>query len=115
MFYGNRNAFIPAILTILKNKGEQNHGKKINQDHSCHIRRHNACNVFHRVRSEKSLEAGSTWTVTGTSYLTGLSIDRDSRIIVPEGLKITMTVNGAKKAVKAGEYKGNIVITVTKS
>jgi len=58
---------------------------------------------------------GSTWTITGTSYLTGITITEGSAIKAPEGYKVTMTVDGAAKAIKAGAYKGNIVLTVTKS
>jgi hypothetical protein len=57
----------------------------------------------------------STWTVTGTSYLTSLTIDEVSVVKAPEGSKVTMTVDGVPTAIKAGSYKGNIVITVTKS
>ncbi len=60
-----------------------------------------------------SLDAGSTWTVTGNSYLTSLTIADGATLTAPEGQKVTMTVNGKKTAVKAGTYKGNIVITVT--
>jgi hypothetical protein len=59
--------------------------------------------------------AGSTWTVTGISYLTCLSISNDSSVNAPEGYKLTMRVNGAEKAIRAGTYKGNIVLTITKS
>jgi len=58
---------------------------------------------------------GSTWTVTATSYLTSLTIGDGSVIKAPEGSKVTMTVDGVAKAIKAGAYKGNIVITVTRS
>jgi hypothetical protein len=55
---------------------------------------------------------GSTWTVSGTSYLTSLTIGEGSAIAAPEGSTVTMTVNGAKKAIVAGTYKGKIVLTV---
>jgi hypothetical protein len=58
---------------------------------------------------------GSTWTVTKTSYLTSLTIGEDSSITAPKGYKLNMTVDGSAKAIKAGSYKGNIVITVTES
>ncbi len=58
---------------------------------------------------------GSTWTVTGTSYLTGITIAEGSAVKAPEGYRVAMTVDGAAKAIKAGSYKGSIVITVTKS
>lgn len=56
----------------------------------------------------------STWTVTGTSYLTNLTLDNGSAIKAKEGYGVTLTVNGAKKAIGPGMYKGNIVITLTK-
>ena len=55
---------------------------------------------------------GSTWTVTGASYLSSLTIGEGSSITAPEGKSVTMTVNGAAKPIKAGSYKGNIVLTV---
>jgi hypothetical protein len=58
---------------------------------------------------------GSSWTVTGTSYLTGFTIGEGSKVIAPKGQKVAMTVDGVKTPVKAGTYKGNIVITVIKS
>lgn len=55
---------------------------------------------------------GSTWTVTGASYLSSLTIGEGASINAPEGKTVTMTVNGAKKPIKAGAYKGNIALTV---
>jgi hypothetical protein len=62
-----------------------------------------------------NLTNGSTWTVTGTSYLTSLIIAEGSMVIAPEGSKVTMTVNGVKKEIKAGKYSGKIELTVTKA
>jgi len=62
-----------------------------------------------------SLEKDSSWVVDETSYLTSLTIAEGTSITAPEGATVTMTVNGVKKPVKAGEYKGKIVLTVTKS
>jgi hypothetical protein len=61
-----------------------------------------------------SLKDGTVWTVTGTSYLTSLTLDNGS-IAAPEGSKVVMTVNGAKTEIKTGKtYTGNIVLTVSK-
>jgi hypothetical protein len=61
-----------------------------------------------------SLKDGTVWTVTGTSYLTSLTLDNGS-IAAPEGSKVAMTVNGAKTEIKTGNtYTGNIVLTVSK-
>ncbi len=61
-----------------------------------------------------SLDGKSTWTVDKTSYLTGLTIADGASIKAPEGGSLTMTVNGAAKPIKAGTFKGKIVLTVTK-
>jgi hypothetical protein len=56
--------------------------------------------------------ADSKWTVTGTSYLTGLTISAGSTISAPAGSKVTMRVNGSTKSIKPGSYKGKIVLAV---
>jgi hypothetical protein len=59
-----------------------------------------------------SLAATSTWTVTGTSYLTALTLDATARVTGPGGGKVTMTVDGTPTAIAAGgSYTGAIVIT----
>jgi hypothetical protein len=60
-----------------------------------------------------SLDDRSTWTVTGTSYVTSLTIAGGATLAAPEGRKVTMTVDGEETAVEAGTYKGDIVISVT--
>ncbi|MBN1627929.1 MAG: hypothetical protein JW944_15525, partial [Deltaproteobacteria bacterium] len=61
-----------------------------------------------------TLTNGTVWTVTGTSYLTSLTID-NAAIAAPEGSSVEMTVNGAKKEIKPGQtYIGDIVITLSK-
>ncbi|MGD8837728.1 MAG: hypothetical protein PVJ19_22490 [Desulfobacteraceae bacterium] len=40
-------------------------------------------------------------------------LERGATITAPEGYKVTMTVDGAKKKIKAGAYKGQIVLSVT--
>jgi hypothetical protein len=62
-----------------------------------------------------NLTNGSKWIVTGTSYLTSISIAEDSSLAAPEGSKVEMTVNGVKKEIKPGKYSGKITLTVTKS
>jgi len=57
----------------------------------------------------------STWTVTGTSYLTGLTIEAGSTITASKGYSVIMTVAGATKTTGAGDYKGQIMITVLKN
>jgi len=62
-----------------------------------------------------SFDKDSVWTVAGTSYLTSLTIADGAKITAPKGYSVTMTVDGAAKAIKTGAYKGNIVLKVTKS
>jgi len=59
-----------------------------------------------------SLEQGSTWVVDKTSFLTELTVAEDAVLKAPEGSTVTMTVDGATKAIKAGTYKGKIVLTI---
>lgn len=62
-----------------------------------------------------SLDPRSSWTVTGTSYLTRLNIAPDAKLRAPEGHRLDVTVNGQKVDVsQAGSYQGAIVISVTK-
>lgn len=63
-----------------------------------------------------ALTAGSTWTVTGTCYLTGLTMDADSMVQAPDGQSVTMTVDGAATAIAPGNtYTGAIVLNVEQS
>jgi hypothetical protein len=56
--------------------------------------------------------AHSTWRVTGTSYLTRLTLDSASRIEAPEGSRLTMVVNGKSVPISAGAYVGDIVLKI---
>ena len=55
----------------------------------------------------------STWIVTGTSYLTAITISKGAVIEAPKGRKVTMTVDGIEEPIKAGSYRGAIVLTVS--
>ncbi|TDU03141.1 hypothetical protein EDD99_1558 [Streptomyces sp. 846.5] len=58
-----------------------------------------------------TLATGSRWTVTGTSYLTRLTLAADATVTGPRGRKVTMTVDGVTTAITAGSsYSGAIVI-----
>lgn len=59
------------------------------------------------------LTNGSTWVVNGKCYLTSLTIENGSKVIAPEGYKVTMTVNGVQTDITAGTYTGEIELTVT--
>jgi hypothetical protein len=62
-----------------------------------------------------SLDEKSKWVVAKTSYLTGLTVAEGASLSAPDGYSLKMTVNGAAKPIKAGDYKGKIVLTMTKS
>jgi hypothetical protein len=55
-----------------------------------------------------TLTNGSKWMVTGTSYLSELTIDETSSIL---GMGLVMTVNGVETEIAAGTYTGEIVLT----
>jgi hypothetical protein len=60
-----------------------------------------------------SLAGGSRWTVTGTSYLTSLTLDAASVVTAPPGRQVTMTVDGTATAIApGGSYSGAIVLTL---
>lgn len=56
----------------------------------------------------------STWSVTGTSYLTSLALDPASKIVAAARGTLTMTVDGVATPIKAGSYKGAIVLSVVR-
>ncbi|WP_406480941.1 hypothetical protein [Streptomyces sp. NBC_01615] len=60
------------------------------------------------------LNSGSAWTVTGTSYLTKLTVASDAAVKAPRGKSVTMTVDGTATEIAAGgSYSGAIVLTVS--
>jgi hypothetical protein len=61
-----------------------------------------------------SLASGSQWTVTGTSYLTSLTLDATSSVSAKGfGKSVTMTVDGTTTAIEAGNtYTGAIVLSI---
>ncbi len=61
-----------------------------------------------------TLSGDTVWTVTGTSYLTSLTLD-GGQVTAPEGSKVEMTVNGKKTKIENGKtYTGDIVISLAK-
>jgi hypothetical protein len=44
----------------------------------------------------KKVESGSTWEITETTRLTGLTIADGAEIKAPEGYSVTMTVDGVE-------------------
>jgi hypothetical protein len=62
-----------------------------------------------------ALDAGSKWIVDRTSYITSLTIDKSASVMAPEGYSVIMTVDGVNAPIKAGDYKGQIVLKVSKN
>ena len=75
---------------------------------------HVADKMFYNGGNEISvtLKDGAIWTVTGTGTITGLTIDKGSKVIAKKGARVTMTVDGVNTPITAGTYKGKIVLTV---
>ncbi|MFK0107316.1 hypothetical protein [Streptomyces sp. NPDC091217] len=61
-----------------------------------------------------TLGAGSTWTVTGTSYLSALTLASTASVAAPSGKTVTLTVNGTATTITAGKsYTGALTLTVS--
>ncbi|RPE44230.1 hypothetical protein EDD90_7466 [Streptomyces sp. Ag109_O5-1] len=61
-----------------------------------------------------TLDGGSQWTVTGTSYLSRLTLSADSAVAAPAGSTVSMTVDGEPTAIEpGGDYSGAITLTVS--
>ena len=61
-----------------------------------------------------SLQGRSTWVVTKTSYVTRLAIGAHARIAARGGMVVRLTVNGTEQPLKAGVYKGKIILAVSR-
>ncbi|MEU1510967.1 hypothetical protein ABZ490_02240 [Streptomyces sp. NPDC005811] len=60
-----------------------------------------------------TLTGGSTWTLTGTSYLTSLTLAADAAVKAPRGKAVTLTVDGTVTAITPGStYTGALTLTV---
>ncbi|WP_416984453.1 hypothetical protein [Streptomyces sp. T028] len=60
-----------------------------------------------------TLTGGSRWAVTGTSYLSVLTLDADSTVTGPDGGAVTMTVDGTPTEPAPGRtYSGAITLSV---
>jgi NADPH-dependent curcumin reductase CurA len=59
-----------------------------------------------------TLDGASKWEVTGTSYVTSLTLAEGADLVGAEGKTLTMTVDGVATPVAAGTYTGVIELTV---
>jgi hypothetical protein len=73
------------------------------------------CETGNKFGVTVSLDASSKWIVDKTSYLTSMTIAEGATIAAPKGYAVAMTIDGVKTEIKAGAYKGKIVLIVTKS
>lgn len=61
-----------------------------------------------------SLENGAGWTVTGTSFLSALTIASDASVTASSGRSVTLTVDGTATALApGGSWTGALTLTVT--
>ncbi|MFJ9380714.1 hypothetical protein [Streptomyces sp. NPDC101455] len=61
-----------------------------------------------------TLGAGSTWTVTGTSHLSALTLASDASVRAPSGRTVRLTVDGTPTAITAdASYTGALTLTVS--
>ena len=58
------------------------------------------------------MDGDSVWTVTDTSYITGLRLAEGASVRAPEGKKLSVTVDGKPVELAPGEYSGKIVLEV---
>jgi hypothetical protein len=60
-----------------------------------------------------TLDAGSKWTVSKTSYLSSLRLAAGATLSAPDGKTLSLSVDGVTKPIKAGKsYSGAIVLAV---
>jgi NADPH-dependent curcumin reductase CurA len=59
-----------------------------------------------------TLDGASKWEVTGTSYVTALTLADGAEVVGADGKAVTMKVNGVVTPVAAGTYTGLIELTV---
>jgi len=60
-----------------------------------------------------NLRARSLWNITGTCYLSHLTLEKGSAMVPPAGYKLTMLVDGVYTPLRAGSYSGAITLKVT--
>ncbi len=70
-------------------------------------------NALAAAAPAKILDPGSSWVVSETTRLSSLKI-AGGTIKARDGYSLTMTVDGVETAIKPGEYKGDIVLTLTR-
>ena len=59
------------------------------------------------------LDGDSVWTVSASTTINYLSLEKGAVVTVPAGCKLSVTVDGVPVTLGAGEYEGEIVLRVT--
>jgi len=59
-----------------------------------------------------SLDSTSVWTLTGTSYLTALELEKGAVIRGADGKAVKFTVDGAEQELAPGKYTGKLVLSL---
>ena len=63
------------------------------------------------THATRTVDPGTKWEVAATTALSELTIGDGATVVAPEGRSLTMTVDGVETPVKAGTYKGKVVLT----
>lgn len=80
--------------------------------------RHELCNITQWAAPTVNngvvvtLDSESTWTVTGTCYITGLDMAEGSVVQAEEGKNLRVVVNGVETELTSGVYKGTIELYI---
>ena len=62
------------------------------------------------LEKTNTLDGASRWFVTGTSYITKLTLAEGAVIAAADGGRVRMTVDSVEVPIAAGVYTGKIVI-----
>lgn len=91
-------------------KGEQNTHFTINEYYYLgHVANRNFRNGD--ASAAVTLKDGGVWRVTGQSLLSRLTLT-DGKIIADDNKTVVMTIDGKETAIEAGDYQGEIVISL---
>jgi hypothetical protein len=61
---------------------------------------------------EVRLDSASRWLISKTSYLTRLTLEPGATVVAPPGKSLTLKIDGIRKALQPGSYKGKVVLEV---
>lgn len=59
-----------------------------------------------------SLDETSVWVVTGTSYITSLTLAPGAKLAAPAGKRVVLTVDGVETPIQPGCYTGALVLEI---